>query len=320
MATHHLAQVNIARALAPLDSPTMAGFVARIAELNALAEGSPGFVWRFQDGSGAATYTRPFDDDRILFNMSVWETIEHLYAYAYKSGHAEVFRSRKDWFERLPSAAVALWWIPAGDVPTVEDGVARLAHLEQHGPTPKAFTFKTPFPPEGASESKEAASVRGVSPPAAADSRPVRVRPFAEADCGQLEALWSRAFPNDPARNAPALVIAQKRQVQPELLLVAEVGDLLVGAVIAGYDGVRGWIYHLAVDGPWRRRGIATALVRRAEEALTALGCPKVNLQVRASNAEVVPFYRQLGYEVQDLVSMGRVLGKKGGPGPQGLP
>ncbi len=90
--------------------------------------------------------------------------------------------------------------------------------------------------------------------------------------------------------------------------------------MIAGYDGVRGWIYHLAVDEPWRRRGIATALVRKAEEALTALGCPKVNLQVRASNADVVPFYRKLGYEVQELVSMGRVLGNKGGPGPEGPP
>jgi len=165
MATHHLAQVNIARALAPLDSPTMAGFLVRIAELNVLAEGSPGFVWRFQDGSGAATYTRPFDDDRIVFNMSVWETIEHLHAYAYKSVHAEVFRSRKEWFARLESSAVALWWIPAGHVPTVEDGLARLAHLDQHGPTPKAFTFKTRFPAEGASQSKEAASVRGVSSP-----------------------------------------------------------------------------------------------------------------------------------------------------------
>src|SRR3954453_3943949 len=101
MATHHLAQVNIARAVAPLDSPTMAGFLARIAELNALADRSPGFIWRFQDGSGAATYIRPFADERIIFNMSVWETIEHLRAYAYKSVHAEVFGRRKDWFERL---------------------------------------------------------------------------------------------------------------------------------------------------------------------------------------------------------------------------
>ena len=153
-----------------------------------------------------------------------------------------------------------------------------------------------------------------------ATHHPLRIRPFAEADCAALKALWSRAFPNDPPRNAPGLVIARKRKVQPELLLVAEVGDLLVGSVIAGYDGVRGWIYHLAVDGPWRRRGIATALVRKAEEALAARGCPKVNLQVRASNTEVVPFYRKLGYEVQDLVSMGRVLGNKRGTGSEGQP
>jgi ribosomal protein S18 acetylase RimI-like enzyme len=145
------------------------------------------------------------------------------------------------------------------------------------------------------------------------------IRPFMEADCGALEALWARVFPDDPPRNAPALVIARKRKVQPDLLLVAEVGGVLVGAVIAGYDGVRGWIYHLAVSPESRRRGVATALVRKAEEALAELGCPKVNLQVRASNAAVVPFYRKLGYEVQDLVSMGRVLGAAAGSGPGGL-
>jgi ribosomal protein S18 acetylase RimI-like enzyme len=135
------------------------------------------------------------------------------------------------------------------------------------------------------------------------------IRPFAAPDRAALEELWSRVFPDDPPRNAPALYLARKLKVQPELLFVAALGELVVGAVVAGYDGVRGCIYHLAVAPEWRRRGFATALMREAESALARRGCPKVNLQVRGTNAEVVAFYESLGYAVEDRVSLGRVLG-----------
>jgi ribosomal protein S18 acetylase RimI-like enzyme len=138
------------------------------------------------------------------------------------------------------------------------------------------------------------------------------IRPFQPGDAAALEQLWTRVFPDDPPWNAPALMIASKLKVQPELLLVGLVDATLVGAVMAGFDGVRGWIYHLAVDASWRRRGFATQLVRAAEAGLRRLGCPKVNLQVRASNAEVVAFYRSLGFMVEERVSMGRRLD---GPG-----
>jgi ribosomal protein S18 acetylase RimI-like enzyme len=134
------------------------------------------------------------------------------------------------------------------------------------------------------------------------------VRPFAEVDRAIVEEIWSQAFPDDPPRNAPGIAIARKLQVQPELFFVASLGDVVVGAVMAGYDGVRGWIYHLAVGAEWRRRGVATALVRHAEAALARLGCPKVNLQVRGQSAELVAFYRKLGFVVEDRVSLGRVL------------
>lgn len=159
------------------------------------------------------------------------------------------------------------------------------------------------------------------------------IRSFQESDRRQLEALWTRVFPDDPPRNAPARMIDNKRKVQPELLLVAEGSSgaeghdgaegepppgsdgaggegagRLVGAVMAGFDGTRGWIHHLAVLPDFRRRGIATALVRAAEEGLRELGCPKVNLQIRASNSEVRDFYRSLGYEVEDRISMGKEL------------
>src|SRR5688572_31930679 len=143
----HLAQVNIARALAPLDSPVMAGFVARIAEINTLAEGSPGYVWRFQDDTGNALYTRPYDDPNMLFNLSVWETPEHLKAYVYRSHHVELMRQRQQWFEHSDAAILALWWVPAGTLPTVDEAKARLEYLRQHGPSAHAFGFREIFPP-----------------------------------------------------------------------------------------------------------------------------------------------------------------------------
>jgi len=144
--SYHLAQVNIARALAPLDSPVMAGFVARIAEINALAEASPGFVWRFQDDTGNALYVRPYADERILFNLSVWQSPDHLKAYVYQSKHIELMRQKQQWFEHSDEAILALWWISAGSLPTVDDAKARLAHLRQHGPTAHAFGFRQVFP------------------------------------------------------------------------------------------------------------------------------------------------------------------------------
>lgn len=145
--TLHLAQVNIGRMNDSLDSPVMAGFVARLEDLNALADTSPGFVWRLQTGEGNATYLRPYDDDRIIFNLSVWESLADLRAYVYRSAHVEVLRKRHEWFQVYESAYLALWWVPAGHRPSVDEAKQRLAHLEEHGPTPFAFTFKVPFPP-----------------------------------------------------------------------------------------------------------------------------------------------------------------------------
>lgn len=145
-AAYQLAQINIARMLAPLDSPTMSGFVARLDEINALADGSPGFVWRLQTPEGDATSLRPWEDDMIIVNMSVWETREALFSYVYRGAHLDVLRQRKQWFEHLGGAFVALWWIRSGHIPSVEEAKHRLEHLEAHGPTPYAFTFRQFFP------------------------------------------------------------------------------------------------------------------------------------------------------------------------------
>ena len=144
----YIAQVNIARMKAPLESPVMAGFVARLDEINALADQSPGFVWRLQTAEGNATYLRPYDDDRILFNLSVWKCIEHLREYVYRSAHAEVLRNRNEWFSKFDASYLALWWVPVGHRPSVDEAKKRLAHLVDNGPTSFAFTFKVPFPPD----------------------------------------------------------------------------------------------------------------------------------------------------------------------------
>ena len=146
MPRYHVAQVNIGRIVAPLDDPQMAGFVARLDELNALADRAPGFVWRLQTSEGNATYFRPYNDDRILMNMSVWESVEALKNYVYRTVHSELLRHRHEWFTKFAGTYLALWWVPAGHIPGIDEARKRLAHLEAHGPTQFAFTFKTVFP------------------------------------------------------------------------------------------------------------------------------------------------------------------------------
>jgi hypothetical protein len=146
MTGSHLAQVNVARLAAPLDSPQLADFVANLEPINAIADASPGFVWRLQTETGDATALRIFDDDWIIVNMSVWESLEALRNYVYRSPHADVLRRRLEWFERMVEAHVALWWIEGGSTPTLSDAQERLSTLRAEGSTPYAFTLKEPYP------------------------------------------------------------------------------------------------------------------------------------------------------------------------------
>jgi hypothetical protein len=145
----HVAQVNIALPKAPVDSPLLADFMALLDPVNALADASDGFVWRLQTDEGNATSIRPFEDERLMVNLSTWESVEALREFVYRSVHVEVMRRRREWFEHM-RLYMALWWVPAGHIPSVEEAKDRLAHLREHGPTPHAFTFKQPFaPPDG---------------------------------------------------------------------------------------------------------------------------------------------------------------------------
>ncbi len=145
MPDYQLAQVNIARMLAPLDDPIMAEFVNRLDEINAVADDAPGFVWRLQTEDGDATSLRVFDDEWLIINMSVWESVEALHQFTYYSRHVEVYRKRTDWFSKLANYSFALWWIPAGHIPTPEEAKFKLETIDKCGATPLAFTFKQQY-------------------------------------------------------------------------------------------------------------------------------------------------------------------------------
>jgi ribosomal protein S18 acetylase RimI-like enzyme len=134
------------------------------------------------------------------------------------------------------------------------------------------------------------------------------IRPFLDSDQEAVIALWRQVFAYTTPHNDPASVIRHKLAVQRELLFVATVESALAGTVMGGYDGHRGWVYSLAVAPRFRRQGIGTALMRRLEKALADQGCPKINLQALSSNSAVVTFYRKLGYNVEERVSMGKVM------------
>jgi heme-degrading monooxygenase HmoA len=147
-----LAQLNIALPREPLDTPLLADFVAALAPVNAAADNSPGFVWRLATQDGDATAIRAFGDDRLVVNLSVWESLAALRQFVYSQrAHLDVLRRRREWFERLGESTVVLWWVPAGHRPSIAEAEQRLIALRADGPTPAAFTFRESFePPEGA--------------------------------------------------------------------------------------------------------------------------------------------------------------------------
>ena len=144
----HLAQVNIGRLRAPVTDPLIADFVAGLDHINAHADRAPGFVWRLQTEDGNATAIRPVEEDELLaINMSVWESVEALADFVYRSAHAPFMRRRREWIERFTGSYLALRRIPAGTIPTVMDALERIARLDRDGPGPAAFTFKYRFAP-----------------------------------------------------------------------------------------------------------------------------------------------------------------------------
>jgi hypothetical protein len=142
MSAYELAQLNIGIIRGAMDSPVMADFAAALARINALAERSPGFVWRLQTEEGDATAIRPFENPNLLVNMSVWRDVDSLRRYVYHSEHVDLMRRRREFFERMPQAFLVLWWVPRGHRPLIPEAMARLEVLRARGPGPEAFTFR----------------------------------------------------------------------------------------------------------------------------------------------------------------------------------
>jgi hypothetical protein len=144
---YELAQLNIGIIRGAMDSPVMADFAAALARINALAERSPGYLWRLQTEDGDATAIRPFANPNLLVNMSVWRDVDALRRYVYHSEHVELMRRRREFFERMPQAFLVLWWVPRGHRPDIAEAMARLEMLRARGPGPQAFTFREAWPP-----------------------------------------------------------------------------------------------------------------------------------------------------------------------------
>jgi len=141
----HLAQLNIATAKYDLDAPEIKEFIDNLDPINAIADKSEGFIWRLQDESGDATSIQAFDDPRTIVNMSVWTSVDSLKNFMFKTHHKDFFKRKSEWFNKSAKDTYVLWWIPEGTTPTLEEAVAKLNYLQQHGETPEAFTFKKTF-------------------------------------------------------------------------------------------------------------------------------------------------------------------------------
>lgn len=149
MSDHHLAQLNVGRVHRPLDHPDLAEFVASLEPINAIAEASPGFVWRLTDDDGqSSSYVEiPGNDDPLLIvNYSIWEDVASLNHFVNKSGHVAYLRRRREWFEKIAEATSVAWWVPAGEIPSVPEAFERLRHMREHGPTEHAFGLAKPWP------------------------------------------------------------------------------------------------------------------------------------------------------------------------------
>ena len=143
-ANHHLAQLNIGRIRYEIADPRMAGFVDNLASVNAIAERSPGFVWRYTDESGNATSTRPYDGDPMMaVNMSVWENVESLEKYVWQTVHKRFYAKRHEWFETMAERYLVMWWVPAGHRPTIQEAIERLEYLKANGSSDHAFAWES---------------------------------------------------------------------------------------------------------------------------------------------------------------------------------
>jgi hypothetical protein len=154
--TAQLGQINVARLRYPIGAPQLREFTAALARINAVAEQSTGFVWRYPTDFGHLGGGELLDDPSLVINLSVWQSYDHLHAFTYRSAHGHFVRRRAEWFAQMSPPTTALWWVTAGHQPTPAEAVARLRHLRRYGPTARAFTVRRRFLPDGRPEPRRA--------------------------------------------------------------------------------------------------------------------------------------------------------------------
>lgn len=284
MSQFELAQLNVARMLAPRDSAQMADFRAGIAPLNALADEAPGFVWRLETDEGDAEVTGPFADDQLVVNLSVWRDIDALRAYAYRGPHAEIMKRRREWFSRMAEAFVVLWWVPAGHRPSVQEAADRLQHLRAHGATSEAFTFARLFP------SPAAPSGDPVLGPLTPDDRAaweVLARGYklfynTPTTDAEYEAAWQRVMANDDVHAIGAKIDGQLVGITHYLFHAS------TWATSACY------LQDLFTLPSFRGRGVARALIEAVAAAARERGASRCYWLTQHSNATARRLYDTL--------------------------
>jgi ribosomal protein S18 acetylase RimI-like enzyme len=281
MSDYALAQLNVARMLAPMDSAQMADFKAGLQPLNTLADEAPGFVWRLQTDEGDATAVRPFEDDELIVNLSVWRDIDSLRAYAYRGPHADYLKRRREWFSRMAEAFAVLWWVPADHQPTPAEAADRLQHLRTHGPTAHAFTFARIFP----------SPVTTTSTPVIASLSP------ADRAAWEVLARGYKLFYNTPTSDDEYAAAWERLMADRE---VHALGAFLDGQLV----GITHFLYHastwhasvcylqdLYTAPTYRGRGIARALIEAVAASAREHGAARCYWLTQHGNAAARALY-----------------------------
>ena len=287
----HLAQVNVARLRHPIDHPATADFVTGLAPVNAVADVSPGFVWRLQTEDGDATALRVFPDPEVIVNLSVWTSLEALRDFVYRSDHTPFLRRRAEWFDRMTTASVALWWVPAGRAPDVAEARDRLDFLTAHGATPYAFGLRAPEPPLVFERA-------GLGSAAAASL-------IAELD-EELTAMYP-----EPGSRFPALDAEEVADGRGALLVGWLDGDAVACGALRVLRGE--WptptaeLKRMYVRPAARGRRIGAALVTELVAVARGLGVERVVLETGVRQEAALALYRGMGF--RDMSSWGDYAG-----------
>ena len=275
----HLAQINIGTMVAPTDDPAVAEFMNALDHINALADDAPGFVWRLQTDEGNATSIQIFPDPLQLVNLSVWESIDSLKAYVYRSGHVDFFRRRAEWFE-ADAKRVALWWIPAGTQPGLDDAVRRVEFLERHGPSPYAFGFA------------HAPEPFLIEPTELHDPT---ARSLIERLDGELRSQYEA---DDTHFELETESVADDRG---EFVLATLAGEAVACGAIRRLDDHVAEVKRMYVAPEARGRKIGAAMLDRLESVAGRLGVSEIVLETGIHQHAAIGLYHAAGYTRTEL-------------------